>query len=60
MKKTKARRPKIKGEYVPWSNEEIDRMANVTEEDKVSALAFWQANAPRSIKTLLQARKRKK
>jgi len=35
-------------------------MAEVTEEDKVSALAFWQANAPRPMKDLVQARKRKK
>lgn len=59
MKKKVARKPVIKGEHVPWTQAEIDRMAEVTEEDKVSALAFWQANAPRPMKDLVQARKRK-
>lgn len=47
------------GEPIEWSEADIARMADVTEEDKVSALAFWQANAPPAFKHLPQARKRK-
>ncbi len=54
------RKPTINGELTPWTPEEIDRMAQVTEEDKVSALAFWQANASRPMKTLLQAKRKRK
>lgn len=60
MKKKAARKPKIRGELTPWTDDEINRMAEVTEEDKVSAIAFWQANAPKPMKDLVQARKRKK
>jgi hypothetical protein len=48
------------GEPLDWSEDDIARMAEVTEEDKVSALAFWQANASPAFKDLPQARKRKK
>jgi len=54
-----ARKPKIRGELSPWSDAEIARRAEVTEEDKVSALAFWEASAPRPMKELLRAKKRK-
>lgn len=48
------------GDPVEWSQDDIARMAEVTEEDKVSALAFFQVHAPPSMKGLPQARKRKR
>jgi hypothetical protein len=62
-KKRTAKKPSPKviplGDPLDWSEADIARMAEVTEEDKVSALAFWQANAPPAFKNLPQARRRK-
>lgn len=48
------------GDPIDWSEADIARMAEVSEEDKVAALAFWQANAPPGLKNLPQARKRRR
>lgn len=55
------RRPLIPlGDPIDWSAADIARMAEVTEEDKVAALAFWQANSSPAMKGLPQARTRKR
>jgi hypothetical protein len=55
-------RPPIKGKPIiplgqplDWKPAEIQRRSETTEEDKVAAIAFWQANAPRSMRDLLNA-----
>lgn len=60
LKRNPPKRVAPVGDLDDWSAADIARMAEVTEEDKFSALAFWQANAGARFKGLLQAKKRKR
>lgn len=44
------------GNPLPWGPGEIDRRAQTTDEDKIAALAWWQANTYQSWRELLQAK----
>ena len=44
------------GEPVDWTDADIDRMAQITQEDVFCAVAHWRANAPKRAKGLLDAR----
>lgn len=53
--------PKVKpvGQPIEWSEADIERLANVTEEDKAAAKAFWRRTAPRKLKRIVDAKKSK-
>lgn len=47
---------KIVGEAIDWTDEEIDRMAEITPEDVASAKATYRRLAPKRAKRLLDAK----
>lgn len=47
------------GEAIPWTEADLDRLSEVTEEDKASAKAFWRRTAPRKLKRIVDAKKAK-
>jgi hypothetical protein len=48
------------GEPLNWTEADIDRLSQVTEEDKAAANAFWRRQSPRKMKTLLNAKPERK
>lgn len=54
------RRVVPRGEPLDWTGEEVARRSEVTEEDKSSGVAHWEANAPEPVKELLRASTRKR
>jgi hypothetical protein len=43
------------GPAIEWTDADLDRMSQVTEEDKAAAVASWRRRAPRPMKRLLDA-----
>jgi hypothetical protein len=63
MAKARDPNPKVVpiGEPLNWTPEELDRLSQVTEEDKAAARAFWRRQAPAGpMKKLLDAKKKRK
>lgn len=53
-KKTKKRVPL--GQPLNWTDAELDALSTVTEADIMNAGAWWQNNAPKKYKKLLEAK----
>jgi hypothetical protein len=47
------------GQPIDWTEADLDRLSQVTEEDKASAKAFWRRTAPRKLKRIVDAKKAK-
>lgn len=48
------------GDPIPWTEADIERLSNVTEEDKAAGKAFWRRQAPRKLKGIVDAKKSEK
>jgi hypothetical protein len=45
------------GEPLNWTDADLDRLSDVTEEDKAAAKADWRRKAPRKLKRLPDTKK---
>lgn len=43
------------GRPLDWTDEDLDALSAIVEPDIQLALAFWRANAPATLRTLLDA-----
>lgn len=48
----------IVGDPLPWTEDDFERLSQITEEDKAAAKAFWRRQAPRPLKRIVDARKK--
>ncbi len=44
------------GKSLGWTEYDIERLAQITEEDKAAEKAFWRLQAPRPLRKLLDAK----
>jgi len=47
--------PTAAGAALDWSDAELDRLADVDEDDLDDAVAYWRANAPERYRELIVA-----
>lgn len=43
-------------ELLPWSDQDLEQMSQITEEDRRRADAYWRRLLPRKLRDLLSAR----
>lgn len=53
----KSQPSKVQGEAIDWSDDDIDRLSEITPEDIASAKAHWNRVAPKKLKKVLDAKK---
>jgi hypothetical protein len=50
------KKPKRLGQPIPWTDQQLEAMADISESDRQAAQVVWKTNAPRGFENLLEAK----